>query len=127
MKRRVTGLLLTITGILVCPCHLPLTLPLLASLLAGTALGAALLQQRHLLVALATLYFLGALIIGGRLLLWEGRRPACPSALLPVYPTGASSDQGQGDRSHSRGADVPLQGSSTRVQRALWRKEASEQ
>jgi hypothetical protein len=87
MIRRVAGVLFTITGILACPCHLLITLPLLASLLAGTALGAALLQ-RPLILALATLYFVGALAIGGWLLFGEERRRhaggAAPPAACPT-------------------------------------------
>jgi mercuric ion transport protein len=73
MIRRVAGVLLMITGILACPCHLVITLPLLASLLAGTALGVVLQQQRPLIVALATLSFVGALALGGWLL-WGAER-----------------------------------------------------
>jgi mercuric ion transport protein len=94
MIRRVAGVLFTITGILVCPCHLLITLPLLASVLAGTALGAALLQQRPLILALATLYFVGALALGGWLLFGEERRRhagvASPPAACPTcLPEGA--------------------------------------
>jgi hypothetical protein len=87
MIRRVAGVLFTITGILACPCHLLITLPLLASLLAGTALGAALLQQRPLILALATLYFVGALAIGGWLLFGEERRRHAATSSLAACPT----------------------------------------
>src|SRR5947209_2671840 len=64
MMRRVGGVLLTVTGILFCPCHLIITLPLLASLLAGTALGSFLAHNTGLIVTFASLYFLGALALG---------------------------------------------------------------
>jgi mercuric ion transport protein len=97
MIRRVAGVLFTITGILACPCHLLITLPLLASLVAGTALGGALLQQRPLILALATLYFVGALAIGGWLLFGEERlrhaATSSPAACPTCLPEGAAPQQ----------------------------------
>ncbi|WP_029214634.1 hypothetical protein [Kallotenue papyrolyticum] len=66
MRKRI-GVVLTITGLLACPCHLPLALPLLA-VIGGTALGAWLTAHSGWLIALSTLYFIGALIVGLRLL-----------------------------------------------------------
>ncbi len=49
--------LLIISGLISCPCHLPLVLPLLAAALAGTAVGTFI--QNHLwgIGIAATLYF----------------------------------------------------------------------
>src|SRR5690348_14215960 len=94
MMRRVGGVLLTVTGILFCPCHLIITLPLLASLLAGTALGSFLTHNTGLIVIFASLYFLGALALGYWLLFSPSRREsrkevACP----PREPGGLSHKQ----------------------------------
>jgi len=50
---------LIVTGFITCPCHLPFVLPALAALLAGTAAGAFIAENKGLLIALATVYFLG--------------------------------------------------------------------
>lgn len=53
---------LLVTGFLTCPCHLPFLLPALAALLAGTAVGAFISENTGLLIALATVYFVGVVI-----------------------------------------------------------------
>lgn len=53
---------LLVTGFLTCPCHLPLVLPALAAGLAGTALGTFISQNTGLLIALATVYFIGVVV-----------------------------------------------------------------
>ncbi len=62
--RRISGVLLTVTGFLACPCHLIITLPLLASLLAGTAPGSFLSRNSGLVYTLAGVYFVVALALG---------------------------------------------------------------
>jgi len=59
-----SGLILTVTGFLACPCHLPLTLPLLLTLLGGTSLGLFLRANTGLIVVAASVYFLVALVAG---------------------------------------------------------------
>ncbi len=54
MKRAV----LVITGILSCPCHLPLVLPLLGAALAGTAVGTFIQNHMWGIGIAATLYFI---------------------------------------------------------------------
>lgn len=71
--RRVGGTVLTMTGILACPCHLIITLPLLTALLAGTALGSFLLHHTSLVYGGATIYFVVALVLGVRFLLGSNR------------------------------------------------------
>ncbi len=66
--RRIGGYLLLATGFLACPCHLPFALPLLAAVLGGTTIGASLLDNTGLLVALLGGYFILALLVGFRLL-----------------------------------------------------------
>jgi hypothetical protein len=53
-----------ITGLIACPCHLPVTLPILLALTAGTALGAFLADNVWLVVAVSTAYFIAALALG---------------------------------------------------------------
>ncbi len=50
--------LLIVSGLITCPCHLPLVLPLLGAALAGTAVGTFI--QNHLwgIGIAATLYFI---------------------------------------------------------------------
>ena len=84
MMRRLGGVLLTVTGFLVCPCHLIITLPLLAGLLAGTALGSFLARNTGLVYTVASIYFLVALALG-YWFLFGSKRPsskgeeACPT------------------------------------------------
>lgn len=65
MAERIKGInnaFLLITGFLTCPCHLLFVLPVLAAVLAGTAMGAFISENMGLLIALATVYFLGVAI-----------------------------------------------------------------
>jgi len=86
--RRISGVVLTVTGFLACPCHLIITLPLLASLLAGTALGSFLTRNTGLIFTFASVYFIVALALGAWFLLGP-KRPssrvdvACPTC-VPV-------------------------------------------
>ncbi len=88
--RRVSGVLLTVTGFLACPCHLIITLPLLASLLAGTALGSFLTRNTGLVFTSASVYFIVALALGAWFL-FGSKRPsskgeeACPTC-VPLEP-----------------------------------------
>lgn len=62
MAKRIKAAFLLITGFITCPCHLPFVLPVLAAALAGTATGAFISENTGLLIALATVYFLGVVI-----------------------------------------------------------------
>lgn len=81
-----------ITGLLACPCHLPVTLPLLLALTAGTALGTFLSENVWLIAGVSTIYFLAALTLGFRYLGQEGQ--ACevpkPKAAAPTKTRAAS-------------------------------------
>jgi hypothetical protein len=72
--RRIGGVLLTVTGLLACPCHMIVTLPLLASVLAGTALGSFLTRNTGLIFIFAGTYFIVALLLGYWLLFGPARR-----------------------------------------------------
>lgn len=58
MAKGIKDVFLLITGFITCPCHLPFVLPALA----GTALGAFIADNKGLLIALATIYFVGVII-----------------------------------------------------------------
>ncbi len=60
--RGIKNVFLLITGFLTCPCHLPFVLPALAGLFAGTAIGAFIAEKTELLIALATIYFIGVVL-----------------------------------------------------------------
>ncbi len=61
-RQGIKNAFLLFTGFLTCPCHLPLVLPVLAGLLAGTAAGAFIAQNSFLLMAMATIYFVGVVV-----------------------------------------------------------------
>ncbi len=100
--RRISGVVLTVTGFLACPCHLIITLPLLASLLAGTALGSFLSRNTGLVYTGAGIYFVVALALGYWFLFGRARPKrevddACPTcvpveSLEPLRERDASSD-----------------------------------
>ncbi len=81
--RRIGGVVLTVTGLLACPCHLIVTVPLLISLLAGTALGSFLSRHTGLVYTGAGIYFVVALALGYWFLFGKSRpkrgvNAACP-------------------------------------------------
>jgi hypothetical protein len=88
--RRMSGVLLTVTGFLACPCHLIVTLPLLASLLTGTVLGSFLTRNTGLVYTIAGIYFVVALMLGAWFLFDPARGSSktddtCP-ACVPLEP-----------------------------------------
>jgi len=79
--RRIGGVVLTVTGLLACPCHLIITLPLLISLLAGTRLSSFLSRNTGLVYTGAGIYFVVALVLGAWFLFGPKREgdAACPT------------------------------------------------
>ena len=61
--RRIGGVVLAVTGLLACPCHLIITLPLVLSRLSGTALGSFLSRNTGLVYTGGTIYFVVALAL----------------------------------------------------------------
>jgi mercuric ion transport protein len=72
---------LVMTGMLVCPCHMPLVLPLLATALSGTVIGAWLSANMGVVFLATTIYFLSALVVGIR---WLARMPTPGNIQTPV-------------------------------------------
>ena len=83
--RRIGGVVLTVTGLLACPCHLIVTVPWLASLLAGTALGSFLSRHSGLVTTFAGIYFAVALALGYWFLLGKSRPKRGVNAVCPGY------------------------------------------
>ncbi len=73
MLRRIIGVLLLGTGVIACPCHLPLTLPIMVGLLGGTALGS-LLTSNPLILGIGMLIYFVLAIAAGIKLLGSGSR-----------------------------------------------------
>ena len=85
--KRVVGYVLTTTALIACPCHLVFLLPLVLGLVGGTALGAALTVNTGLIIAGATVYFVGALSTGLSLLNQQaGKGVSCPRTLSGRKP-----------------------------------------
>lgn len=62
MSNGIKRTFLLVTGFFTCPCHLPFLLPALAAGLAGTALSTFISENIGLLIALATVYFIGVVV-----------------------------------------------------------------
>ena len=86
MKKAI-GYLLTGTALIACPCHLVFLLPVALGFLGGTALGAVLAANTGLVVAVATVYFVGALGAGFYLL----DRPTGEGAICQAPSSGRKS------------------------------------
>ena len=81
--RRVWGGVLVATGLIACPCHLPLTLALAVGLLGGTAVGGFITANTGLVYGIAGVYFIVALAAGWYL--WNRKRSnAGPGRSLPA-------------------------------------------
>jgi mercuric ion transport protein len=78
---KLVGGILAVTGIVACPCHLPITLPLLVGVLAGGGLGGYIAGHTGLVYGISAGYFF--LGIGAGIYLWNRKKralsgPACP-------------------------------------------------
>ena len=93
--RRIGGVVLTVTGLLACPCHLIVTLPLLLSLLAGTALGSFLSRNTGLIYTGAGIYFVVALAMGAWFLFGPKRGKREMDAACPTCAPVASDEHVQ--------------------------------
>ena len=65
---RVWGGVLTVTGFVACPCHLPFTLPLVLGVLGGTGLGSFIGANTGLIYGVFTGYFIAGIGFGWYLL-----------------------------------------------------------
>ena len=69
MWNRIRGYVAAGVALILCPCHLVLTLPLLLSITAGTAVGAFLEKNYYTVIAVSIIVFFGGLILAVR---WLG-------------------------------------------------------
>jgi mercuric ion transport protein len=93
--RRIGGVVLTVTGLLACPCHLIITMPLLISLLAGTVLGSFLSRNTGLVYSGAGVYFVVALALGAWFLFGPARGKREMDAACSICAPVASDKQVQ--------------------------------
>ena len=88
-----------ITGLLACPCHLPLMLPLAMGLIGGTALGAWVSSNMTLVYILSTAYFVVALLVSLRLMRRRNAITAVPVQSQHSCVVGGNEPAVQIDRS----------------------------
>jgi len=79
---KIWGGILAVTGFIVCPCHLPLTLPLLLGVLGGTGVGGFIGANAGLVYGIATGYFIVGIGVG--LYLLNHKRAAKAEASGPL-------------------------------------------
>ncbi|MBI2170969.1 MAG: hypothetical protein HYU30_02955 [Chloroflexi bacterium] len=89
---------LTITGFIACPCHLPLTLPILLGVLGGTGVGSFIGAHKGLIYGLATGYFI--LGIGVGVYLWNrkvnsAQQATCELPLQTAPPISGTENLGR--------------------------------
>ena len=65
---KIWGGVLTLTGFIACPCHLPLTLPLILGVLGGTGIGSFIGANTSWVYGIATGYFIVGIGVGVYLL-----------------------------------------------------------
>jgi len=66
---KVWGWVLTMTGLVACPCHFPLTLPLILGVLGGTGIGSFIGAHTSLVYGIAAGYFIVGIGVGAYLLM----------------------------------------------------------
>lgn len=90
MRRTIGGTILVVTGCIFSPCCVPITLPFLVAALGGTAAGGWLLAHESAIGVVTAICGLGALGLGGLLLLRRrptpttGRRSERPALERPT-------------------------------------------
>ena len=89
---RYWGGILTVTGFVACPCHLPLTLPIVLGILGGTGLGAFIGANTSLIYGLFTAYFVVG--IGAGMYLWSRKRSETEGAVCELPPASADGQGG---------------------------------
>ena len=78
------GGVLVVTGFIVCPCHLVITLPIILGLLAGTGFGVILAANTGFVYGVAGGYFIVALAAGWYLLNRKTSK-AGPARRMPAH------------------------------------------
>ncbi len=107
MRKTVTGWFFTVTGILACPCHLVITLPLAVAVLSGTALGGWMATHEGAIATGATIYFVGAVVVGFTLLSMRRSQQAGSTCAVPQEHSAAPEAQWPVNTSRRPGASTP--------------------
>ncbi len=96
------GGVLTVTGFVACPCHLPFTLPLILGVLGGTGLGSFIGANTGLIYGVFTGYFIAGIGVGWYLL--NRRQCVAEGAVceLPSRSVGVNT-RGKQERAEGRG------------------------
>jgi mercuric ion transport protein len=66
MWNRIRGYVAAGVALILCPCHLVLTLPLFLSITAGTAAGAFLERNYYAVIVVSIIFFIGGLVLAIR-------------------------------------------------------------
>jgi len=66
MWNKIRGSVAAGVALILCPCHLVLTLPLLLSITAGTAAGAFLERNYYAVIVVSIIFFIGGLVLAIR-------------------------------------------------------------
>ncbi len=96
---RVWGGVLTVTGFVACPCHLPFTLPLVLGVLGGTGLGSFIGANTGLIYGVFTGYFIAGIGLGWYLL---NRRQRAEGAVCAVPRRTRANMRGKQERAKGR-------------------------
>ena len=96
---RAWGGVLTVTGFVACPCHLPFTLPLVLGVLGGTGLGSFIGANTGLIYGVFTGYFIAGIGVGWYLL---NRRQRAEGAVCAVPRRTRANMRGKQERAKGR-------------------------
>ncbi len=96
---RAWGGVLTVTGFVACPCHLPFTLPLVLGVLGGTGLGSFIGANTGLIYGVFTGYFIAGIGVGWYLL---NRRQRAEGAVCAAPRRTRANMRGKQERAKGR-------------------------
>ena len=90
---------MAVTGLLACPCHLPITLPLLLGVLGGTGIGSFIGANTGLIYGIFTGYFIVGVGVGMYLL--NRRRRETEGAVCELQSSTAIGTNGRKKRTRA--------------------------
>ena len=101
---RVWGGVLAGTGVIACPCHLPVTLPLVLGVLGGTGLGSLIGANTGVIYGIFSAVFVVGIGAGMFLLNRQGRSVQGAACDLPSSAKGQRNGRGKRRRAERRQA-----------------------